>query len=58
MRRVDLKILEEDLVLMPRDIVFVPRTVVADIQTFVDQYITRVIPFNYWSFYSALAMGM
>jgi polysaccharide export outer membrane protein len=48
-RRVNLKVLEEDLVLMPRDVVYVPRTHIANVSTFVDQYITRVLPFNYYS---------
>ena len=55
-RRVDLKVLEEDLVLMPRDIVYVPRTVVANISTFIDQYITRVVPFNQYAIAAALGI--
>jgi len=55
-RRVDLKMLEEDLVLMPRDIVYVPRTVVANIATFLDQYVTRVVPFNQYALAAALGI--
>jgi protein involved in polysaccharide export with SLBB domain len=55
-RRVNLKILEEDLVLMPRDVVYVPRTVIADIYTALDQYVYRVMPGNMYSWYAAFGM--
>jgi protein involved in polysaccharide export with SLBB domain len=55
-RRVDLKVFEEDLVLLPRDIVYVPRTIIANISTFIDQYITRIIPGNMYSWYAAMGL--
>jgi hypothetical protein len=57
-RRVNLKVLEEDLVLMPRDIVYVPRTVVADVATFIDQYINQVVPFGRYAFIAAFGAAL
>jgi protein involved in polysaccharide export with SLBB domain len=35
-----------DVPLMPYDVVFVPRTTIAEVDLWVEQYITRVLPFS------------
>lgn len=39
-----------DLLLAPRDIVFVPRTKIDEVNQWVDQYISRIIPAPVWTY--------
>ena len=37
---------ENDVPLQPSDVVFVPKSTIAEIDQFMDQFVTRVIPFQ------------